>query len=170
MKFKLEEIINQYTNYIYTIVINMSYGKLRNEDIEEIISDVFFIFWKNQDKFDDRKKLNLYLAGIAKNLVKAKFRKIQINSNIDQLENYINCNNDIDYNYEQIEKQNIIEKELNNMVKEDKYIFVLYYYYSKSIKEISKELNFSEFKIKSKLFRIRKKLKSKLEKGGYRYE
>ena len=79
-------------------------------------------------------------------------------------------NYDISYNYEQIEKTRIIEDSLNCMQKEDKDMFVLYYYFSKSIKEIANELNCSEFKIKSKLFRIRKKIKTNLERGGYRYE
>lgn len=166
----LEEIINKYTNYIYTTITNMSQGNLSSEDIEEIISDVFFIFWKNKEKFDTNKKLNLYLAGIAKNLIKSKYRKIHINNNIEDYENILIDTYDISYNYEQIEKNHIIEKTLNNMQKEDKDIFVLYYYFSKSIKEISKELKCSEFKIKSRLFRIRKKLKVNLERGGYRYE
>ena len=167
---ELEKIVNKYTNYLYTTVTNMSYGNLSSEDIEEIISDVFFIFWKNKEKFDTSKKLNLYLAGIAKNLIKSKYRKIHINSNIEDHESILIDNYDISYNYEQIEKTRIIEDSLNCMQKEDKDMFVLYYYFSKSIKEIANELNCSEFKIKSKLFRIRKKIKTNLERGGYRYE
>ncbi len=167
---ELEKIVNKYTNYLYTTVTNMSYGNLSSEDIEEIISDVFFIFWKNKKKFDTSKKLNLYLAGIAKNLIKSKYRKIHINSNIEDYESILIDNYDISYNYEQIEKTRIIEDSLNCMQKEDKDMFVLYYYFSKSIKEIANELNCSEFKIKSKLFRIRKKIKTNLERGGYRYE
>ncbi len=167
---ELEKIVNKYTNYLYTTVTNMSYGNLSFEDIEEIISDVFFIFWKNKEKFDTSKKLNLYLAGIAKNLIKSKYRKIHINSNIEDYESILIDNYDISYNYEQIEKTRIIEDSLNCMQKEDKDMFVLYYYFSKSIKEIANELNCSEFKIKSKLFRIRKKIKTNLERGGYRYE
>lgn len=167
---ELEKIVNKYTNYLYTTVTNMSYGNLSSEDIEEIISDVFFIFWKNKEKFDTSKKLNLYLAGIAKNLIKSKYRKIHINSNIEDYESILIDNYDISYNYEQIEKARIIEDSLNCMQKEDKDMFVLYYYFSKSIKEIANELNCSEFKIKSKLFRIRKKIKTNLERGGYRYE
>lgn len=167
---ELEKIVNQYTNYLYTTVTNMSYGNLSSEDIEEIISDVFFIFWKNKEKFDTSKKLNLYLAGIAKNLIKSKYRKIHISSNIEDYESLLIDNYDISYNYEQIEKTRIIEDSLNCMQKEDKDMFVLYYYFSKSIKEIANELNCSEFKIKSKLFRIRKKIKTNLERGGYRYE
>lgn len=167
---ELEKIVNQYTNYLYTTVTNMSYGNLSSEDIEEIISDVFFIFWKNKEKFDTSKKLNLYLAGIAKNLIKSKYRKIHINRNIEDYESLLVDNYDISYNYEQMEKTRIIEESLNCMQKEDKDMFVLYYYFSKSIKEIANELNCSEFKIKSKLFRIRKKIKTNLERGGYRYE
>ena len=167
---KLEEIINKHTNYLYTTITNMSYGNLFAEDIEEIISDTFFIFWKNKEKFDTNKKLNLYLAGIAKNLIKSKYRKIHITSNIEDYENILIDTYDVSYNYEQIERNRIIEESLNNMSKEDKDMFVLYYYFSKSIKEISKDLNCSEFKIKSRLFRIRKKLKANLERGGYRYE
>lgn len=166
---KLDEIINQYTNYLYATITNMSHGNLSAEDIEEILSDTFFIFWKNKEKFDTNKKLNLYLAGIAKNLIKSKYRKIHINNNIEEYENILIDTYDISYNYEQIEKNRIIEESLNNMNKEDKNMFVLYYYFSKNIKEISKDLNCSEFKIKSRLFRIRKKLKANLERGGYRY-
>ena len=167
---KLEEIINKHTNYLYTTITNMSYGNLSAEDIEEIISDTFFIFWKNKEKFDTNKKLNLYLAGIAKNLIKSKYRKIHITSNIEDYENILIDTYDVSYNYEQIERNRIIEESLNNMSKEDKDMFVLYYYFSKSIEEISKDLNCSEFKIKSRLFRTRKKLKANLERGGYRYE
>ena len=136
---ELEKIVNKYTNYLYTTVTNMSYGNLSSEDIEEIISDVFFIFWKNKKKFDTSKKLNLYLAGIAKNLIKSKYRKIHINSNIEDYESILIDNYDISYNYEQIEKTRIIEDSLNCMQKEDKDMFVLYYYFSKSIKEIANE-------------------------------
>ena len=44
---ELEKIVNKYTNYLYTTVTNMSYGNLSSEDIEEIISYLFFIFWKS---------------------------------------------------------------------------------------------------------------------------
>ena len=166
----LEEVINKYTNYLFTTIINMSKGNLSNEDVEEIISDTFLIFWKNKDKFDESKKLNLYLAGIAKNLVKNKFRKLHINSNIMDYENSIIDNNDIGYDYEKLEKYRIIEQVLNNIPKIDKIVFVLYYYHSKSIKEISNKVKLSELSIKSRLFRIRKEIKKELEKGGYSYE
>ncbi len=63
-----------------------------------------------------------------------------------------------------------IENIINNMDKESKEIFIYFYYEQRKIKEISKILNISESKVKTRLHRVRKKIKKELEKGGYRYE
>lgn len=63
-----------------------------------------------------------------------------------------------------------MEKALENMKKEDNDIFELFYYAGKKIKEIAKQLNITEFKVKTRLYRIRKKIKQILEKEGYRYD
>ena len=68
---------------------------------------------------------------------------------------------------EQREKIAIIDKTVKKMKENDIEIFELYYYSSMKISEISNILNISEFSIKSKLFRIRKKIKKELLKGGY---
>ena len=68
---------------------------------------------------------------------------------------------------EQREKIAIIDKIVKNMKKIDVEVFELYYYSAMKYNEISNILNISEFSIKSKLFRIRKKIKRELLKGGY---
>ena len=68
---------------------------------------------------------------------------------------------------EQREKIAIINKALESMKKVDIEIFELYYYSSMRYNEIAKILNISAFSIKSKLFRIRKKIKKELLKRGY---
>ena len=45
----------------------------------------------------------------------------------------------------------------------------MFYYKSKKIKEISKELNISEAKVKITLHRLRKFVKKKLKERGYDY-
>ena len=52
-----------------------------------------------------------------------------------------------------------IENKLNNMKEIDKKIFLEFYYYCKSIKDIAKEQNISIFSVKQRLYRIRNKLK-----------
>ncbi len=69
-----------------------------------------------------------------------------------------------------LKKTTIIMGVLENIKEEDRKIFMNYYYHSKKIKDISRQLNISEIKVKSRLSRIRKKLKKELEKRGYGYE
>lgn len=69
----IEEIMKNYTPYIYTILKNRNVN-LTNEDIEEIISDVFLAVWKNQNKLNINKEISPYLVGITKNLYNKKIR------------------------------------------------------------------------------------------------
>lgn len=45
-KLDLEIVIDEYSGYVYKIIENMAMQYLSKEDIEEIISDTFFILWK----------------------------------------------------------------------------------------------------------------------------
>jgi len=163
----LEVIIDEYSGYIYKIIENMAIQYLSKEDIEEIISDTFVVLWKNRDKLDKTKDLSPYIAGITKNLVREKTRVINIHNDISDYENIIQDFFKIDMLCEQREKIAIIDKAVKNMKKIDIEIFELYYYSSMKYNEISNILNISEFTIKSKLFRIRKKIRKELLKGGY---
>ncbi len=158
----LEKVINDYSHYIETIINNMSRNNLSNEDKEEIASEVFFILWKNKIKLDINKHLSSYIAGITKNVVKEYLRKIKINFDISDYEDNL-CSYDkissLDDNVEKISK---IEKKLENMKEIDKIIFLDFYYFSKSIKDIAKEQKISEFSIKQRLYRIRNKIKKEV--------
>ena len=70
----LEKIINEYSSYTATIIYNMSRNSLKDEDKEEIVSEVFFILWKNKDKLNINKYLSSYIAGITRNVVKEYLR------------------------------------------------------------------------------------------------
>lgn len=70
-QLQIEKLVNDYTNYIYTI-ITKSNNSLVVEDIEEIISDVFYIVWRNQNKLDINKDMSSYIAGITRNLIRKK--------------------------------------------------------------------------------------------------
>lgn len=173
----IEAIIKEFTNYILKIIRNSNYN-FSDEDIEEIASDVFLVVWNNKDKLDINKdKLDInkvlspYIAGITKNMMLKKQynNKITI-ENIELLENTLYDNNILDLEYENIEKNNIIKIELEKMKMEDRNIFTYYYYNSKGMKEIAELLNINERKVKSRLFRIRRKLKLELEKRGYSNE
>ena len=164
----IEKVMEDYTNYLYVIVKNKNL-KLTEEDIEEIVSDVFLAVWKNQKQLDVQKGMSSYLVAIANHLYTKKLRNFKNVIDIENYENQLQDTKNIEQEIEDRQKNQLILQEMNTMKQEDQDIFLYYYYYAKSIKEIAKELNVTEAKVKSRLFRIRKKLKNKLEKRGYSY-
>ena len=88
-KFDLDKIVDDYSSYVRTIINNAVGNNLNAEDKEEILLDAFFILWKN---YNDNKKiyaLDSYIAGITRNLIKEKFRKLHYTVDISDYENII---------------------------------------------------------------------------------
>lgn len=161
-KLLIENVVNDFSNYIYTIIRNSNI-KISDEDIEELVSDVIFALWKNQDKLDINKKITPYIAGITNNLIKKKYRDTKVFDNIEDYENNLIEDSNIELQFIENEFNEDIIKQLDKLKKEDKDIFILYYFNEKNIKDIANELNMSESKVKSKLFRTRKKFKKYLK-------
>lgn len=159
----LDRIVDDFTPYVKTIINNMANENLSYEDKEEILSDTFFILWKN--RFNNIDFLDSYIAGITRNLVKEKFKKRKITYDISDYENIIGFD-DIDLFSEKRNKVEIVNKSLKKLNELDLKIVSMFYYSSKSTKDIAKELNLSEINVRSKLFRIRKKIKKELHIGG----
>lgn len=153
----LDRIMNDFEPYIRTIINNMVMNNLSIEDKEEILSDAFFILWKNQDKISS--SLEAYIAGITRILVKEKLRKRKITYDIAEYENIAS---DLEISKEDIYESEVIGQYINKLKKVEIQIISLYYYHSKNTKEIAKELNISEINVRTKLFRIRNKLRKEL--------
>ena len=171
-ELNIENIINDYNGFLYKAIKNNSYN-LPEEDIEEIITDTFFVLWDNYKKMNLDDKISNYLVGVSKNILFNKLRKNkkQVNNvNIEDYQNVFKTKDDVENLFEKQNKIKFIENIIDNTDKESKEIFIYFYYEQKKIKEISKILNISESKVKTRLYRIRKKIKKELEKGGYRYE
>lgn len=80
INFNIEIIIDEYSNYVFKIVDNIIGTSLPYEDKEEVVSDVFYLLWKNQDKIT--KNFKGYLGVIAKNCSYSKLRKFKGNESI----------------------------------------------------------------------------------------
>ena len=140
-KLDLDKIVDDYSSYVKTIINNAVGNTLKDEDKEEIMLDTFFILWKN---FNDSK--NIYVL------------------NSYNYENIIEMESNALYEEER-EEITYLKNSLKKLKEMDIKIINLYYYSSKSIKDIAKELNISESNVKTKLHRIRKKLNKQLSKG-----
>lgn len=159
-KLNIEKILEDYSPYIKKIINNMVNENLSSEDKEEILIDTIFVLWKNRDF--DILSLDSYIAGITKNLVKEKLRKRLITYSISDYENSIEISKIETY----YDERNEIEDALNILTPIDQDVFRLYYYNQKSVKEISKALDISEFNVTTKLYRARMKLRKILKSGG----
>lgn len=162
----LDRVVDDYIPYIRTVINNMVHNNLSEEDKEEIVLDTFFILWRKYVDNYHIELLSSYLAGIARNLVREKLKKTEDTVDILEYENSIE-NSDI-YMYS-IEREEILllKNSLKNLKSKDMVIIEMFYYSSKSIKDIAKELKMSEANVKTRLHRIRKKVKKELSKGGF---
>ncbi len=161
----LDRIVDDYTPYLRKIIQNMVGNNLTEEDKEEIISDAFFILWK---KYKENIKINYldsYLAGITRNLIKEKLKTLKYNIDIEQCKNLIEYSNLETYLQER-EEINELYNKISNLKEIDIKIIKMFYYSNKLIKDIAKELKISEVNVKTRLHRIRKKIKKELRKGG----
>ncbi len=87
-------------------------------------------------------------------------RKRKITYDISDYENIINC---IDLFQEDSSKNDKIEKCISKLKEVDIQIFTMFYYNSKSTKEIAIELSISEINVRTRLFRIRNKIRKELK-------
>lgn len=165
-KLDLDELVNNFSPYVKTIINNMAGEQLELEDKEEVFSDVFFILWKNRDT--EIFALKYYIVGITKNLIREKLKKKKITYNLEDYENILQFT---DENIEIFSEERDQISRIKNILKKFKPIEIkiieLFYYSSKSTKDIAKELNISEVNTRAKLSRIRKKIKRHLNGGKY---
>ena len=156
INFKIETIIDEYSNYVFKIVNDIVGTSLPYQDKEEIVADVFYLLWKNQDSID--KDLKSYLAVIARNSAYSKLRNKKITFELkDELipDNLVLDTNDV---IDEI----VIRQKIKELSELEKTIFTLYYVDGYKIKEIARKLKLSSSGIKIKLYRIRKKLKEEI--------
>lgn len=165
----IDEVIDDFYNYTYTIIKNAVSSTMTNEDMEEILSDVFVGIWKCSSKISLEIQVKPYLIGITRNVIKNKYRKINLNDSILDYEGTLFSNFKMEEIIEQNEQDKIIQNTLKTLKTEEYKTFIMFYYEAKSIKEIAKTLNLSTSNVKVILHRVRKKIKKSLEDGGYSY-
>lgn len=168
-ELNIDKLLDDFYGYVYIIIKNGVNIYITNEDIEEMLSDVFVAVWKNKDKLLDTTELKAYLAGIAKNVIRNKYRKTEINFSISDYEEKIIDNSNLEKITEENEQNKIIKDTLKGLKTEEYKIFIMFYFEAKTTKEIAEKLKCSVNKVKVILHRVRKKVKKNLEDGGYSY-
>ncbi len=152
LQINIDLIIEEYSNYLWKVINNLNSTHLSIEDKEEILSDTFYLFWKNSDKVETN--IKSYLSKIAKNLCyrKLKQKEIELEYSDDKL-----VITDNDYL-----KTIILNDSISKLSEEEKLILNMHYTYGYKVKEIAKILKITSTNVKVRLYRIRKTLKGGL--------
>lgn len=164
-ELNMQHIIDDYYNYVRTIIKN--FQNISIEDEEEIVSDVFFIIWKNKNVLEKESRLSPYIARITKNVIYKKYKEINSKFIFDEFDEDFEDNFNTEKLLEEKEMNDCIIENLKSIGELDYLVFTKYYYEDKKIKDISKELGISVSNAKTKLHRTRKKVKDFLKIGGF---
>lgn len=166
----LQETYTKYENYCYCIAYNI----LQNgEDAMECVNDTVYITWNS---IPEKRPTILtgFLGKITRNLSIDRIRK---NGAIKRgggtmaiaLEELIECvpaKTTVEKQIEEKELIQLLNKFLWKLPKRDCNVFIRRYWYVESIGQIAESYGMSQSKVKSILFRVRKKLRVYLEKEG----
>ena len=157
-----------YGAYCHTI----AYRILQDEgDAAECVNDTWFQAWRTIPPTIPH-HLGAYLAKITRNLSLNRYRKIHQKKRegdrvavcIDELQECLPSDETPEKVYEQTCLTKLINDFVSELPKEERIMFVRRYFYMDSVAEVAKLLGCSESKIKTTMFRTRKKLQEILTK------
>ena len=166
----ISETADKYGKYLFTIAKNILSS---NQDSEECISDTYMKAW-NSIPPQIPQNLRTYLGRITRNNAINRYKLYSAQKRggcgfeavFSELEFCIPSEFSVDYVMDEKLLVSLIEDFLNSSSDVMKNIFVRRYWYCESISQIAEDFSVSESKVTSILYRMRIKLREKLEKEG----
>jgi RNA polymerase sigma-70 factor (ECF subfamily) len=155
----------KFGHYCKVIALNVLDNR---SDAEEIVNDAYLAAW-NAIPPSRPDKLSAFLGRITRNIALDRYdynKAGKRNGEFDVLLSELGDCIPAHIESETGETARVISAFLHGINANSRNIFVRRYWYSDSISEVSKRFDMSESKVKSMLFRTRKKLKIQLEKEG----
>lgn len=166
----IKETSVKYGKYCLKIALNI----LNNDkDSEECVNDTYFKIWNNippqrPDNF------MAYIGRITRNTALDKYKSIsrkkrsngQTEAVLEELTNCIPSCNNTENIADNMVLTDVFNSFLSSLPTETRKIFMRRYWYMSSIKEIARDFNYSESKVKMLLLRARNELRTLLEKEG----
>lgn len=146
-----------------------------NEDINDVLQDIFIKAYINIQGFDTKRKFSSWLYRIAHNelinaLKKRKKKTLPLFDLDIFFPQYIHDNNNFDRQIERQEMQKIIDKCLDKLEFKYREPILLYYFEGLSYKEIADVLQIPISTVGIRIKRAKDVMKSILKKLGYAYE
>ncbi|MCG9129010.1 sigma-70 family RNA polymerase sigma factor [Candidatus Poribacteria bacterium] len=159
-------LVVQYQHWVY----NIAYGLLgHHEDAEDVAQDVFLSVWQNINKFQFRSQFSTWLYKIVKNkclnLIDQRKRRKTDPMEIDDSQPWVPLDNVTpEQEILKSEQSQILHKALDRLKESYRTILILRELRELSYEEISKILNCTLGRVKSRLHEARKALRVELER------
>lgn len=166
----LTETEQKYGSYCRKIADNILSDK---RDSEEAVSDALMGVWRSIPP-NIPERFSAYIGRLTRNASLKIYRRNTASKRstgavpeaYEELEGCISGNCDIQSDMEAKELAESISRFLYTLKENERKVFVCRYWYFDSISDISERFGFSTGKVKSMLFRTRKKLFAELKKEG----
>ena len=166
----IKETANRFGPYCFKIAKNILWDL---EDSEECVNDTYLTAWAVIPP-QRPNKLSAFLAKITRNLAINRLKERnalkrgagEFQASLDELIPFIPDSNGLEEELDINFLTAGINRFLKSQSKEARSLFVCRYFYCDSIEDIAQQFGCSQSKVKSNLFRTRKRLKDFLEKEG----
>ena len=167
----ISETAAKYGKYLHSI----SYGILRNEeDAEECVSDTYAGAWQAMPPHRPS-VLSAFLGKITRRISISLWRKRSAEKRgggetalaLDELEECVSGEGDAESEAERRELREKLNAFLRELPPTERQVFLRRYWFMDPVADIAGRFACSESRIKSMLYRTRKKLRAMLEEEGY---
>lgn len=160
-------VIDRYTPYVAAIISGISKGVFTSSDIEEVAADVFFKIWLKREQIRTE-SMKAYIAQVTRNasidaLRKMGGRLVPYDDDILQV-TYQEHPDELAIVREQ---KQIMEEAVDSFGEPDREIFIRFYYFGETVKTISDRLHINAATTKTKLHRLRSRLRAIMQERGY---
>lgn len=169
----LSALIEQYGNYVYTIVYSKLKGCADRDEIEDCVSDVFVEIFQNTDKFIETKgSLKGFVSIIAKRTAINAYKKITCRNNTTE---FINDDTPelsaMDDTPDDETENKIFHEKLWKVVKSlgepDSKINICQYFYDMTASQIAQKLGMTASAVYKRSQRARERIRRILENENY---
>jgi RNA polymerase sigma-70 factor (ECF subfamily) len=163
----LEAAIEEYSGYVAAVVRHTLSPTPRNEDVEELVSDVFLSLWQHAARLAPNSRLKPWLAVVARNsaLNWARNRSRRpLEASHDQAVGPAAASQPDPL--DSLAKNGLIMEALGALDDENRRLVVSHYLEDRSISEIARMTSYSEPAVKSRLFRSRSTIRRHLKQEG----
>ncbi len=159
-----EELIREYSGYVFAVVRNHSAEMLSHEDMEELTADTFAALWQFRGNVSPDKPLMPFLAVIARNKTLNRIRSIRLTVPLDEA---LDVPELPDISEQQKEVVDEILEAASHLPEASREVFFRYYMYGEPLDRIARKLDLSPSNVRTRLCRSRDKIRKHLSERGY---